>query len=95
MSDIPLTPAPALQRHGSNIGQPMTRRDGILKVTSGARYAADLEGVIAGWRRTSERCLGCAAEGSERHPARVPASTASAARARHGFSATPPSAMRA
>jgi xanthine dehydrogenase YagR molybdenum-binding subunit len=28
-------------RHGSNIGQPMTRRDGILKVTGRARYAAD------------------------------------------------------
>ena len=28
-------------RHGSNAGQPLTRRDGILKVTGGARYAAD------------------------------------------------------
>ncbi len=28
-------------RHGSNIGQPLTRRDGVLKVTGGARYAAD------------------------------------------------------
>ena len=28
-------------RHGSNIGQPHTRRDGILKVTGAARYAAD------------------------------------------------------
>jgi xanthine dehydrogenase YagR molybdenum-binding subunit len=28
-------------RHGSNIGQPYTRRDGILKVTGAARYAAD------------------------------------------------------
>ncbi len=28
-------------RHGSNIGQPLTRRDGILKVTGAARYAAD------------------------------------------------------
>jgi xanthine dehydrogenase YagR molybdenum-binding subunit len=28
-------------RHGSNIGQPLTRRDGTLKVTGGARYAAD------------------------------------------------------
>ena len=41
MSDIALNPTPAHQRHGSNIGQPMTRRDGILKVTGGARYAAD------------------------------------------------------
>jgi xanthine dehydrogenase YagR molybdenum-binding subunit len=28
-------------RHGSNIGQTLTRRDGLLKVTGGARYAAD------------------------------------------------------
>lgn len=41
MSEIPLTQAPAHVRHGSSIGQPLTRRDGILKVTGGARYAAD------------------------------------------------------
>ncbi|MBV9829153.1 MAG: xanthine dehydrogenase family protein molybdopterin-binding subunit [Alphaproteobacteria bacterium] len=29
------------RRHGANIGQPLTRRDGILKVTGQARYAAD------------------------------------------------------
>ncbi len=28
-------------RHGSNIGQPMTRREGVAKVTGAARYAAD------------------------------------------------------
>lgn len=28
-------------RHGSNAGQPLTRRDGVLKVTGAARYAAD------------------------------------------------------
>ncbi|MGI3900440.1 MAG: xanthine dehydrogenase family protein molybdopterin-binding subunit [Janthinobacterium lividum] len=28
-------------RHGSNIGQPLTRREGVLKVTGTARYAAD------------------------------------------------------
>ncbi len=37
MSRIPTTQL----RHGSSIGQPLTRRDGILKVTGGARYAAD------------------------------------------------------
>jgi xanthine dehydrogenase YagR molybdenum-binding subunit len=41
MPEIALTQAPAHLRHGSNIGQPLTRRDGILKVTGGARYAAD------------------------------------------------------
>ncbi len=41
MPEIALTQAPAHLRHGSNIGQPLTRRDGILKVTGSARYAAD------------------------------------------------------
>ena len=41
MSEIVIAPAPAILRHGSNIGQPLTRRDGILKVTGAARYAAD------------------------------------------------------
>jgi xanthine dehydrogenase YagR molybdenum-binding subunit len=41
MPDIVPTQAPAHVRHGSNIGQPLTRRDGLLKVTGAARYAAD------------------------------------------------------
>ncbi len=41
MPEIALTQTPAHIRHGSNIGQPLTRRDGILKVTGSARYAAD------------------------------------------------------
>jgi xanthine dehydrogenase YagR molybdenum-binding subunit len=41
MPEISLTQAPAHARHGSNIGQPLTRRDGILKVKGEARYAAD------------------------------------------------------
>ncbi|PYE22974.1 xanthine dehydrogenase molybdenum binding subunit apoprotein [Rhizobium sp. PP-CC-3A-592] len=32
---------PATSRYGSNAGQPLTRRDGILKVTGRATYAAD------------------------------------------------------
>jgi xanthine dehydrogenase YagR molybdenum-binding subunit len=39
--EIHLTEASPHLRHGSNIGQPLTRRDGILKVTGKARYAAD------------------------------------------------------
>jgi xanthine dehydrogenase YagR molybdenum-binding subunit len=39
--DIRLAEAPAHARHGSNIGQPLTRREGILKVKGEARYAAD------------------------------------------------------
>src|ERR1700735_196321 len=41
MPEISLPQAPAHLRHGSNIGQPLTRRDGVLKVTGAARYAAD------------------------------------------------------
>jgi xanthine dehydrogenase YagR molybdenum-binding subunit len=39
--DLRLNQAPAHMRHGSNIGQPLTRRDGVLKVTGKAPYAAD------------------------------------------------------
>jgi len=35
------TKAPGHVRHGSNAGQPLTRREGILKVTGAAGYAAD------------------------------------------------------
>src|ERR1700723_1300266 len=38
---ISLTQTPANVRHGSNIGQPLTRREGVLKVKGQARYAAD------------------------------------------------------
>jgi xanthine dehydrogenase YagR molybdenum-binding subunit len=41
MPEITLAQAAAHVRHGSNIGQPLTRRDGVLKVAGGARYAAD------------------------------------------------------
>jgi xanthine dehydrogenase YagR molybdenum-binding subunit len=41
MTEISLTRDPAHIRHGSSIGQPLTRRDGVLKVTGAARYAAD------------------------------------------------------
>jgi len=39
--EIRLAESPAHARHGSNIGQPLTRREGILKVKGEARYAAD------------------------------------------------------
>jgi xanthine dehydrogenase YagR molybdenum-binding subunit len=41
MSDLAPTQTPIHIRHGSNIGQPLTRRDGVLKVTGAAKYAAD------------------------------------------------------
>src|SRR5258708_39095447 len=39
--EISLTQDPSHSRHGSNIGQPLRRREGILKVKGEARYAAD------------------------------------------------------
>ena len=39
--DTPSPIAPYQRRHGSNAGQPLTRRDGVLKVTGRATYAAD------------------------------------------------------
>ena len=41
MPELTLTQNPTHTRHGSNIGQPLTRREGVLKVTGEARYAAD------------------------------------------------------
>ncbi len=41
MPEISVSQNPAHVRHGSNIGQPLTRRDGVLKVTGAAKYAAD------------------------------------------------------
>jgi xanthine dehydrogenase YagR molybdenum-binding subunit len=41
MPEIALNQTPLHVRHGSNIGQPLTRREGILKVTGTATYAAD------------------------------------------------------
>src|SRR5580692_12625002 len=40
-SEIALTQTPAHVRHGSNIGQSLVRREGVLKVTGAARFAAD------------------------------------------------------
>ena len=41
MSELSLTNSPVHLRHGSSIGQPLTRRDGFLKVTGAAPFAAD------------------------------------------------------
>jgi xanthine dehydrogenase YagR molybdenum-binding subunit len=41
MPDIAITQTPAHIRMGSSIGQPLTRREGVLKTTGAARYAAD------------------------------------------------------
>ncbi|MEZ5780172.1 MAG: xanthine dehydrogenase family protein molybdopterin-binding subunit [Rhizobiaceae bacterium] len=41
MSPESISPILQQGRHGSNAGQPLTRRDGVLKVTGRATYAAD------------------------------------------------------
>jgi xanthine dehydrogenase YagR molybdenum-binding subunit len=41
MSEIAQAGTGRQRRHGASIGQPLTRRDGLLKVTGQARYAAD------------------------------------------------------
>jgi xanthine dehydrogenase YagR molybdenum-binding subunit len=41
MAEITLTQTPAHIRMGSSIGQPLTRREGVLKTTGAALYAAD------------------------------------------------------
>jgi xanthine dehydrogenase YagR molybdenum-binding subunit len=41
MPEIALNQTPVHVRHGSNMGQPLTRREGVLKVTGAATYAAD------------------------------------------------------
>jgi xanthine dehydrogenase YagR molybdenum-binding subunit len=41
MSDLSIPLSSTHVRHGSNSGQPITRREGLLKVTGSARYAAD------------------------------------------------------
>lgn len=73
MSEVrPATASPHI-RHGSNIGQPLTRRDGILKVTGRARYAADnrppgmLYAVIAGSSIARGRVASLAVAAAKRH----------------------------
>lgn len=62
------------RRHGSNAGQPLTRRDGLLKVTGRATYAADnhpegmLHAVIAPSRIARGRVVHLDVEAAKAHP---------------------------
>ena len=62
------------RRHGSNVGQPLTRRDGILKVTGRAIYAADnnpeglLYAVVAVSRIARGRVRALDVEAARAHP---------------------------
>lgn len=61
-------------RYGSNAGQPLTRRDGLLKVTGAATYAADnhpgglLYAVTAVSRIARGRVTGMNVEAAKAHP---------------------------
>ena len=61
-------------RYGSNAGQPLTRRDGILKVTGRATYAADnhpagmLYAVCAVSTIARGRVMHLDVEAAEAHP---------------------------
>jgi len=74
MSDIALTSDAAHLRQGSSIGQPLTRRDGPLKVTGAARYAADnhpdgmLFAVLAVSSIARGRVLGLDVAAAKAHP---------------------------
>ncbi len=69
-----LTLNPTHARHGSNIGQPLTRREGVLKVTGAARYAADnhppgmLHAVLAVSSIARGRVSFLDVEAARRHP---------------------------
>ncbi|MBA4785098.1 MAG: xanthine dehydrogenase family protein molybdopterin-binding subunit, partial [Rhizobiales bacterium] len=68
--DAPSTNA----RYGSNAGQPLTRRDGVLKVTGRATYAADnhpdgmLYAVTAVSRIARGRVTSLDVEAAKAHP---------------------------
>ena len=72
--DMTLAATSPHARHGSNIGQPLTRRDGVLKVTGRARYAADnhppgmLYAVIAGSSIARGRVASLDVAAAMRHP---------------------------
>src|SRR4051812_33958904 len=74
MPELTLTNNPAHARHGSNIGQPLTRREGVLKVKGEARYAADnhpqgmLHAVLAVSSIARGRVISLDVAAAKRHP---------------------------
>ena len=74
--EIRLAQAPAHARHGSNIGQPLTRREGVLKVKGEARFAADnhppgmLHAVLAVSQIARGRVTFLDVAAAKRHPRR-------------------------
>lgn len=74
MSPDTTSPFSQRHRHGSNAGQPLTRRDGVLKVTGRATYAADnhpagmLYAVMAVSRIARGRVSALDVEAAKAHP---------------------------
>ena len=74
MVDIALSQAPAQRRHGANSGQPMTRREAMMKVTGAARFAADhhppgmLHAVVAASRIARGRVVWLDVAAAQAHP---------------------------
>ncbi|WP_316198992.1 MULTISPECIES: xanthine dehydrogenase family protein molybdopterin-binding subunit [unclassified Bradyrhizobium] len=74
MLELNLSRDPAHVRHGSTIGQPLSRRDGVLKVTGAARYAADnnptglLHAVLAVSSIARGRVVSLDVEAAKAHP---------------------------
>ena len=74
MPELTLTQNPAHARHGSNIGQPLTRREGVLKVKGEARFAADnhppgmLHAVLAVSSIARGRVVSLDVEAAKHHP---------------------------
>ncbi|MBZ9707713.1 xanthine dehydrogenase family protein molybdopterin-binding subunit [Mesorhizobium sp. ESP7-2] len=72
--ELSLNQQPAHTRQGSSIGQPLTRRDGFLKVTGTARYAADnhppgmLYAVLAVSNIARGRVVSLDIEAAKAHP---------------------------
>src|ERR1700736_3897447 len=72
--EISLTQDLSHARHGASIGQPLTRRDGVLKVTGAARYAADnhpsgmLHAVLAVSSIARGRVTFLDVQAAKRHP---------------------------
>jgi len=83
MPELTLTQNPTHTRHGSNIGQPLTRREGVLKVTGEARYAADnhpdglLHAVLAVSSIARGRVSFLDVDAAKRHPGVVEVMTPS------------------
>ncbi|MBV9969268.1 MAG: xanthine dehydrogenase family protein molybdopterin-binding subunit, partial [Xanthobacteraceae bacterium] len=74
MAEIALSRTSAHVRYGSNTGQSFTRREGVLKVTGAAKYAADhhppgmLYAVLAVSRIARGRVTFLDLEAAKAHP---------------------------